>query len=85
MKELIIVLIFFILGAYFAKIAQPDQSEYLEKDFIVDSTDYHSLQQDNIAQVNPYTRVHLKVTDKWLLIDGFVPEGKSVQVLILKK
>jgi len=59
--------------------------EFEKKIFIADSVEYHSLQQDNIAQVDPYTRVHLKGTDVWLQMKGFVCVGQEVQVFVVKK
>ena len=59
--------------------------EFEQKTFIADSVEYHSLQQDNIAQVDPYSKVHLKGTDAWLQMNGFVCVGQEVQVFIVKK
>jgi len=59
--------------------------EFEKKTFIADSVVYHDLQTDNIAQVDPYTRVHLKGTDVWLQMKGFVCVGQEVQVFVVKK
>jgi len=61
----------------------PDEFE--KKTFVADSVVYHGLQTDNIAQVDPYTRVHLKGTDAWLQMNGFVCEGQEIQVFVVKK
>ena len=59
--------------------------KFEQKTFVADSVVYHDLQTDNIAQVDPYSRVHLKGTDVWLQINGFVSEGQEVQVFVVKK
>ena len=59
--------------------------EFEQKTFVADSVEYHDLQTDNIAQVDPYTRVHLQGTDIWLLVNGFTYVGQEIQVFVPKK
>jgi len=84
MKVLLTTLLL-TLASCACTIKKPAPVEFEKKTFIADSVVYHDLQTDNIAQVDPYTRVHLKGTDVWLQINGFVCEGQEVQVFVAKK
>ena len=62
------------------------KNDFTETEFryVVDSSEFHGIGQDNSLQTTPYWRIHIKETNMWVRTQNPTNVGDSITILLRK-